>query len=53
MPDQELLSHAAAGDLQNSAVLLAQTNRMPEGRTEVGAISPTEFGGKLAGVPAL
>ena len=28
MPDQELLSHAAAGDLQNPAVLLAQTRRM-------------------------
>ena len=28
MPDQELLTHAAAGDLQNPRVLLAQTRRM-------------------------
>ncbi len=28
MPDQELLAHAAAGDLQRPDVLLAQTRRM-------------------------
>jgi hypothetical protein len=28
MPDEELLRHAAAGDLQNPTVLLAQTRRM-------------------------
>ena len=28
MPDQELINHAAAGDLQNPAVITAQTRRM-------------------------
>ncbi len=43
MPDQELLSHAAAGDLQNPAVLLAQTHRMlKDDRVRDFA---TEFGG--------
>ena len=43
MPDQELLAHAAAGDLQNPAVLLAQTRRMlKDDRTRDFA---TEFGG--------
>lgn len=43
MPDRELLAHAAAGDLQNPSVLLAQTRRMlKDDRTRDFA---TEFGG--------
>jgi len=43
MPDAELLAHAASGDLQNPAVLLAQTRRMlKDDRTRDFA---TEFGG--------
>jgi hypothetical protein len=43
MPDQELLAHAAAGDLQNPAVLLAQTRRMLKDDRSRGLA--TEFGG--------
>ncbi len=43
MPDQELLSHAAAGDLQNPLVLLAQTRRMLKDDRAQGFA--TEFGG--------
>ena len=43
MPDQELLSHAAAGDLQNPTVLLAQTRRMLKDDRARGFA--TEFGG--------
>ncbi|MGH8338295.1 MAG: DUF1592 domain-containing protein, partial [Gammaproteobacteria bacterium] len=43
MPDQELLRHAAAGDLRRPDVLLAQTRRMlKDGRVRGLA---TEFGG--------
>jgi hypothetical protein len=43
MPDQELLAHAASGDLENPAVLLAQTRRMlKDDRSKDFA---TEFGG--------
>ncbi len=43
MPDQELLAHAASGDLENPAVLLAQTRRMlKDDRSRDFA---TEFGG--------
>jgi hypothetical protein len=43
MPDEELLSHAASGDLTQPAVLLAQTRRMlKDDRTRDFA---TEFGG--------
>ncbi len=43
MPDAELLSHAASGDLTQPAVLLAQTRRMlKDDRTKDFA---TEFGG--------
>ncbi len=43
MPDAELLSHAAAGDLQNPIVLLAQTKRMLKDARSKGMA--TEFGG--------
>ena len=43
MPDDELLAHAASGDLENPAVLLAQTRRMlKDDRSKDFA---TEFGG--------
>ena len=43
MPDQELLAHAASGDLQNPVVLLAQTRRMLKDDRARGFA--TEFGG--------
>ena len=43
MPDEELLKHAAAGDLQNPVVLLAQTRRMLKDDRAKGFA--TEFGG--------
>jgi hypothetical protein len=43
MPDQELLDHAAAGDLHNSAVLAAQARRMMQDDRIRGLA--TEFGG--------
>lgn len=43
MPDQELLSHAAAGDLQNPVVLLAQARRMM--KDDRARDFATEFGG--------
>ena len=43
MPDQELLAHAAAGDLQKPDVLLAQTRRMLKDDRARGLA--TEFGG--------
>ncbi len=43
MPDRELLAHAAAGDLQNPAVLLAQTHRMLKDDRARGLA--VEFGG--------
>ena len=45
MPDQELLTHAAAGDLQNPKVLLAQTHRMLQDPRARGLA--TEFAGNL------
>ena len=45
MPDQELLAHAAAGDLQNPKVLLAQTHRMLQDPRARGLA--TEFAGNL------
>jgi hypothetical protein len=43
MPDKELLAHAAAGDLQRSDVLLAETRRMLKDDRVSGLA--TEFGG--------
>lgn len=43
MPDQELLAHAAAGDLQKPQVLLAQARRMLKDERVMGLA--TEFGG--------
>jgi len=43
MPDQELLAHAAAGDLQRPEILLAQTRRMLKDDRVRGLA--TEFGG--------
>ena len=43
MPDDELLKHAAAGDLQRPEVLLAQTRRMLKDERVRGMA--TEFGG--------
>jgi Protein of unknown function (DUF1592)/Protein of unknown function (DUF1588)/Protein of unknown function (DUF1587)/Protein of unknown function (DUF1585)/Protein of unknown function (DUF1595) len=43
MPDQELLAHAAAGDLQNPVVLLAQARRMMKHERARGFV--TEFAG--------
>ena len=43
MPDDELLAHAAAGDLQRPEVLLAQTQRMLKDDRVRGLA--TEFGG--------
>jgi hypothetical protein len=43
MPDQELLNHAAAGDLQRTDVLIAQTRRMLKDGKARGLA--TEFGG--------
>jgi hypothetical protein len=43
MPDQELLSHAASGDLEKPSVLLAQTHRMLKDDRVRGFA--TEFGG--------
>ncbi len=43
MPDEELLKHAAAGDLQKPEVLLAQTRRMLKDQRARGLA--TEFGG--------
>ena len=43
MPDQELLAHAAAGDLQNPVILLAETRRMLKDDRARGMA--TEFGG--------
>jgi len=43
MPDDELLRHAAAGDLQRPEVLLAQTRRMLKDERARGMA--TEFGG--------
>jgi hypothetical protein len=47
MPDQELLAHAASGDLQNPEVLLAQTRRMLKDERARGLA--TEFGGNWLG----
>lgn len=43
MPDEELLSHAAKGDLQKPAVLVAQANRMLKDERALGLA--TEFAG--------
>jgi hypothetical protein len=43
MPDQELLSHAASGDLQRTDVLIAQARRMLKDEKARGLA--TEFGG--------
>ena len=43
MPDQELLAHAAAGDLQRPDVLIAQARRMMKDERARGLA--TEFGG--------
>jgi hypothetical protein len=43
MPDQELLVHAAAGDLHRPAVLVAQVRRMLKDPRSLGLV--TEFGG--------
>ena len=43
MPDEQLLAHAAAGDLHRPAVLLAQTRRMLKDERARGMA--TEFGG--------
>ncbi|MGO9255762.1 MAG: DUF1592 domain-containing protein [Bryobacteraceae bacterium] len=43
MPDQELLAHAAAGDLQRIGVLIAQARRMLKDEKARGLA--TEFGG--------
>ena len=43
MPDPELLSHAAAGDLQKPEVLTAQARRMMKDEKALGLA--TEFGG--------
>ena len=43
MPDEELLNHAAAGDLRRPAVLLAETRRMLKDPRVSGMA--TEFGG--------
>ncbi len=43
MPDDELLRHAAAGDLQRPDVLLAETRRMLKDERALGMA--TEFGG--------
>ncbi len=43
MPDQELLKHAAAGDLQKPDVMIAQTRRMLKDERAQGLA--TEFGG--------
>jgi hypothetical protein len=43
MPDQELLGHAAAGDLQKTDVLVAQARRMMKDEKASGLA--TEFGG--------
>jgi hypothetical protein len=43
LPDEELLAHAAAGDLDKPAVLLAQTRRMLKDERARGLA--TEFGG--------
>ncbi len=43
MPDQELLAHAAAGDLQKTDVLIAQARRMLKDEKAAGLA--TEFGG--------
>ncbi len=45
MPDQELLAHAASGDLKNPTVLIAQTRRML--RDERMSGFATEFAGNL------
>jgi hypothetical protein len=42
MPDQELLAHAAAGDLQRPEILIAQTRRMLKDNRASGLA--TEFG---------
>ena len=47
MPDEELLRHAAAGDLQKTAVLLAQTRRMIQDDRISGLA--TEFTGNWLG----
>ena len=47
MPDEELLRHAAAGDLQRPDVLLAQTRRMLKD-SRVGGLA-TEFTGNWLG----
>jgi hypothetical protein len=43
MPDEELLAHAASGDLQRTDVLIAQARRMLKDRRARGLA--TEFGG--------
>jgi mono/diheme cytochrome c family protein len=48
MPDDELLRHAAAGDLQRRDVLLAQTRRMLKDKRVMGMA--TEFTGNWLGV---
>lgn len=45
MPDQELLDHAAAGDLEKRSVLLAQVRRMLKDCRAQGFV--TEFAGNL------
>ncbi len=51
MPDEELLRHAAAGDLQRPDVLLAQTRRMLKDDRVRGLA--TEFARQLARFPPL
>jgi hypothetical protein len=47
MPDQELLNHAAAGDLTRNDILLAQTRRMLKDKRVTGLA--TEFTGNWLG----
>jgi len=47
MPDEELLAHAAAGDLKKPAVLAAQTRRMLKDERAIALA--TEFGGNWLG----
>jgi len=47
MPDEQLLAHAAAGDLKNPVVLAAQTRRMLKDPRAIALA--TEFGGNWLG----
>jgi len=47
LPDEELLAHAAAGDLRRPAVLVTQTRRML--KDDRAAALATEFGGNWLG----